>query len=80
MEATYKLNYDLSIKNILKETNKAVLVNVKRYLNTVLFDKDGNKKRGYKLFNDQMWIPKSQIINGKVSSWFSEKEEISEVL
>ena len=76
MEFTTTLKKDLKVKSFEKETDKAVYVSVTRSIKAYSFDKDLNRIKGYKLFNDKMWIPKSQINDNVVSNWFAEKNDI----
>lgn len=76
MKFVTKLNKDLKVKNIEKESDKAIYVSVTRSIRSQSFDDKLEKVWGWKLFNDNMWIPKSQIIDGCVSTWFAEKNEI----
>ncbi len=76
MEFTTTLKKDLKVKSFEKETDKAVYVSVTRSITADSFDKDFNRIKGYILFNDKMWIPKSQINDNVVSNWFAEKNDI----
>lgn len=78
LEFVEKLNNDLTVKSFEKETEKAIFVTVVRYTQTTKIDnKTFSKKRGFNLFEDKIWIPKSAIENNKVKTWFAEKNEIS---
>jgi hypothetical protein len=76
MEFTTTLKKDLKVKSFEKETDKAVYVSVTRSIKADSCDKDLNRITGYYLFNDKMWIPKSQINDNVVSNWFAEKNDI----
>lgn len=77
MKFVENLTHDLTVKTTIKKTEKAILVNVTRYINSSKFDEELNRISGFKLFEDQMWIPKSAIQNGVVAEWFSKKENIT---
>ena len=66
------------IKHIIAETDKAVLVSVTKSQFKVWFE-GVEKKRGEVETTSEAWIPKSQITDGKVSSWFMSKEKIASV-
>jgi len=66
--ATAKVENPLKVKNIVRESDKAILLNV-----TV-------KVSHYSNTSYEMWVPKSQVQEGHVSDWFASKERIIAVL
>lgn len=63
----------VEITSIIQETEKAVKIKCKRVITPA--KEDGN---GFycPAFQDEIWVPKSAITNGKIQDWFVKKENI----
>lgn len=63
----------VEITTVLKESEKAVQVSCKRVLTPAREDDNGYYVPA---FQDEIWIPKSAISDGRIQNWFVKKENI----
>lgn len=71
-----ELKVNGQIETIKAETENAILVDCVRHTGETMQIIDWEKVRGFSPFEDELWVPKSAIVDGTVKSWFMKKNKI----